>query len=114
MNGQIRIEREPGITDVTNGKKVYIPIGAKFRAANASEVTATVTTSQAGFIEENKNDVILNASGSNDFSGIIIGDTDHTYRQSYCSSDLSPGKPDDICDWKQACLIAKPVAPFTC
>lgn len=113
MNGKIRIEREPGITDGTNGKQIYIPIGAKFRAANESEVTATVITSQAGLIEANKNEVILNANGSNDFSGIMIGATDHIYRQSYCSSDLSPGKPDDMCDWKQACLIATPVAPFT-
>jgi hypothetical protein len=113
MNGKIRIERELGIIDVTNGKQIYIPIGAKFRAANESKVIVTVTTSQAGLIQADQNEIILDASGSNDFSGIVIGATDHTYRQSYCSSDLSPGKPDGMYDWKQACLIATPVAPFT-
>jgi hypothetical protein len=45
-------------------------------------------------------------------ANITIGDTAHAFRPSFASNDASPGKPDDAYDWKQATLVATPIALF--
>ncbi len=112
MRGQIRIEREFGIVDATNKKPIFIPAEAEFSAADQSKVLAIVKTCAPSIIEAGSNSVIVEASQVKNFSNILVGSTDLSFRQSYSSSDPSPGKPEGTYDWKQASLRAIPVAPF--
>ncbi len=79
MNGTIRIKRRPEITSPGDGKAVYIPAGAKFRAAIELKVLATVETMSAATIEADADHVIVEAREVDNFGGILIGTTKHIF-----------------------------------
>ena len=113
MNGTIRIKRRPDIITPGDGKAIYIPAGAKFRASSEVEVLATVETVSAATIEADTDHVLVEAKEIDNFSGILIGTTEHIFVPAWASSDPSPGKPETAVDWKKADLRAVPISVFT-
>jgi hypothetical protein len=112
MTGTIRIRRGPGVTDTTERKAVYIPQGAEFRASDGDRVVGTIETLEPVTIEGDKNEAVVGARVVDNHANIPIGDTAHAFRPSFASNDASPGKSDGACDWKQATLVATPIALF--